>query len=288
MANSMPNLILKPTFPLDGDRIESRSWILRFRHPLTWIMPAVGALLPFFAGMEPSLGVIGGVLGLIGVGYFWRKRNFVFRSRVVRDLIAESNEQQDRQLAEIVESYRERGMHHYAVALGKFILLKQNIESEVHDGPGGVSAFSEEIENLVDKLCANVCREFEFAAALDEELGHVLTSRSDERLEDLQERRSDVLMAISHSYNTLYETLERVERRMEELEKPEPEPSLELLKEEIAEARKVEAESANTDEVILDSLREEIDWAEEARERFGDTSEADLGRGTVTEEGGSE
>ena len=66
---------------------------------------------------------------------------------------------------------------------------------------------NEQIERLVDTLCASVCREFDKVSLLDTRLGDVLISGNTEALEKLQSERTQVLESIMTAYATLYQSL---------------------------------------------------------------------------------
>ncbi|NNE92366.1 MAG: hypothetical protein HKN23_12020 [Verrucomicrobiales bacterium] len=269
-ATSVPRLILKPTFPLDQNEIERRCRAERISHPITWGSILGAAILPWLAtdGVFPALFGMMVCFGFaaLGISIFWSGKQQEITSKVVEEMISESNAEQDRRLSKIVAQYRGRGMHHYATALGKFLLLKQNIEKRLHPG-GQVTEMSEQIERLVDSLCANVCREFDKVAELDRQLGDVLISGEKARLESLQSDRTEVLEAIMQAYGTIYETLDSVVdfddtgELVPELKSGEPNP-----------------ETGLTDAVS--SLKKEIEMAKRIRDRLhipdADAEDADF------------
>ena len=202
-------IVLKPTFPLDEAEINRRSLWRKVEHPVSWGIPLVclAAGIALQSGLWPVVLLLTG--GIFGVNWFWKHRSREVMAEVIEGMIAESNRTQDQKLSGIIRSYRARGLHHYATALGKFLLLKQHIEKRLHAGRAseGITPTVEQVEKLVDNVCGAVCREFHKAASLDGELGDVLTSRDRSRLEALQKSRDEVLEAIMHAYETLYEAL---------------------------------------------------------------------------------
>lgn len=201
---------LKPTFPLDGNRIRLRTKFAVLCHPVTW---GTGALCL-------SLAVLGGsalasvpllAAGLTGVLAYWSNNLAEVKARVVRGLIAESNTKQDKQLAKVVEQFRTRGFAHYAMALGQFLLLKQRIEREVHAG-GTPTPQGEHIDSLVDQIASAACRQFYHLSRIDEKISRAITSTDTEALRTLEAEHADVLLRIQQSYLTIYESLEALLR----------------------------------------------------------------------------
>lgn len=206
---AVSQIVLKPTFPLDEAEISRRSFWKKAQHPVSWGL--LGLSLTAGVAMQSGLWpvVILMTAGVFGVQWFWRTRSRKVQAEVIQEMIAESNCEQDLKLSGIVRSYRARGLHHYAAALGKFLLLKQHIEERLHSGRDGhaIAPMVEQVEKLVDSVCGAVCREFHAAASLDGELAEVLTSRDQSKLDRLQGNRTEVLEAIMHAYETLYESL---------------------------------------------------------------------------------
>ena len=206
-------LILKPTFPLNKTEISERSRKVKLSHPLTWISFGGGAILPFLVTSNLPAAIFGAFIGLgiagVAMSAFWQGRHARIEAQVVEEMISESNAEQDRKLSKIVAQYRSRGLHQYAAALGKFLLLKKGIEKRLHPD-GKVTQTSEQIERLVDTLCASVCREFDKVSLLDTRLGDVLISGNTKALEKLQSERTQVLESIMTAYATLYQSLESV------------------------------------------------------------------------------
>ena len=206
-------LILKPTFPLNKAEISERSRKVKLSHPLTWLSFGGAAILPFLVTSNLPAAIFGALVCLgiaeVAMSAFWQGRHARIEAQVVEEMISESNAEQDRKLSKIVAQYRSRGLHQYAAALGKFLLLKKGIEKRLHPD-GKVTQTSEQIERLVDTLCASVCREFDKVSLLDTRLGDVLISGNTEALEKLQSERTQVLESIMTAYATLYQSLESV------------------------------------------------------------------------------
>ena len=278
--------VLKPTFPLDEAEIERRSFWRKASHPISWgllgLCLAGGIMLQ--SGIWPVVGLLTG--GIFGVQWFWKNRGGEVVAEVIQEMVAESNLAQDYKLSGIIQSYRRRGLYHYAAALGKFLLLKQHIEKRLHTGREGqpVTPTIEQVEKLVDHVCGAVCREFHKAASLDGELAEVLTSRDKSKLERLQQDRSEVLEAIMHAYEALYESLASIldleaareanapdlkEQTRQHLDQPDLNDVVEKLREESRLARRVRERLA-----ISEAGRDEPDYGVFTSEGGGDSFDA--------------
>ncbi len=253
-------LVLKPTFPLDESEIGRRALSKQVNHPVSWV--TLGTCLA--AGIAIQNGIWPVVLltaaGAVGVAFYWLQRAGSVEAEVIEEMVAESNRDQDAKLSRIIDSYRRRGMPHFAAALGKFLFLKQRIEGRLYDRREGatITPTEEKVETLVDTLCGVVCHEFHKAASLDRELADVLTSRDRSRLHRLQETRTALLEAVMHDYETLHESLAAL------LE-------LDTAREALASDLGTEAErpldTANLDDVV-EELREEARLARRVRDRL--------------------
>ncbi|HEY1120968.1 MAG TPA: hypothetical protein VGE67_05190 [Haloferula sp.] len=193
-----------PTFPMDDVRIRDRSRETMLRSPLTWVPLLIATAAGFWLGTDiPGFILLWSVTAVL-VTRHWKKRRHAVDALSLRELIEESNEAQDQELKRIIGNLQSKGMHQYALCLGRFLLLKQKIEKEVHRGKH-LSLFSEEVEKGVDGICAEVCREITGIRAREVELGEVLTSRDPGRLERLENARRQSHAAILHAYTSLYQ-----------------------------------------------------------------------------------
>lgn len=194
-----------PTFPVDDERIRIRRWERIAKSPLT-----IGAILAAGGlGFAMGAGLIGFVaiyaLTAMGLRKYWEKQVPALDAASLRDLIHESNRAQDEELKRIICHLNSSGQSQYALCLGRFLVLKQKIESEVHRGRH-LSSFATEIEKGVDGICAEVCREITRLREREEEVGEVLTSRDPSRLDRLDAARRESQAAILHAYTSLYQT----------------------------------------------------------------------------------
>ena len=194
-----------PTFPLDAKQIRNRMWRRVALSPLTLAgaIVAVAATALTRSGLPGLVGLTTLMSG--GVAAYWYQNKDRLTAEVVHQLVAESNDRQDIELARIVGQLRANGYHQYATCLGKFLLLKQHVESELHRDRR-LTGKKQEIEMLVDSLCDGICSELTTLTSLESQLADVLTSGDHRRLQELTERRQQHYERIMHAYRTLYDT----------------------------------------------------------------------------------
>ncbi|MEM8955529.1 MAG: hypothetical protein AAGD22_15350 [Verrucomicrobiota bacterium] len=200
---------MAPTFPLEDAEIKRRVMTARLLHPLT-VGVGLGcvALALFLRG-----GIFGflalAAIGVAGLAAWWKNHGARLEAKVIQAMILESNEAQDRKLAGIVARYRRLRLYHYASALGKFILLKKQIEKELHKDEI-LTEDKKQIDSLVDQICAAVCRQFAKLSELDRATAATLTSGDSTQLKTLEKTRTEVLERIMHAYNTVHETYQHL------------------------------------------------------------------------------
>jgi hypothetical protein len=190
---------------MDDVRIGERSRETILRSPLTWVPLLIAAAAGFAldAGVPGFVILLGATTAL--VIRYWKKQRPAVDAASLRELIGESNAAQDQELKRIIGHLNSSGQSQYALCLGRFLVLKQKIESEVHRGRH-LSGFATEIEKGVDGICAEVCREITRLREREEEVGEVLTSRDPSRLDRLDAARRESQAAILHAYTSLYQT----------------------------------------------------------------------------------
>ncbi|MCW1884122.1 hypothetical protein OKA04_05230 [Luteolibacter flavescens] len=193
-----------PTFPMDDVRIRERSRELMLRSPITWtpLILAGAAGIALDAGLAGFVILFGATAAL--VSRYWKKRRPAIDATSLRELIGESNAAQDDELKRIINNLSAKGLHQYALCLGRFLFLKQKIEKDVHRGKH-LAVFAQEVEKGVDGICAEVCREITDIRKREERLGDVLTSRDPALLERLESARRESHAAILHAYTSLYQ-----------------------------------------------------------------------------------
>lgn len=213
-----------PTFPIDDRRVRERRRAKIAVSPLT-IGSVVGATaLGFAAGS----GVVGFValyaLTALGLRWFWSRRLADIDADSLREMIAESNAEQDLEMNRIIRELDQRHRPQYAVCLARFLLLKQKIETELHCGSRR-SPHAPEIEARVDGICAEVCSEITQVLEREGQRADVLTSLDESPLERLATAQRQSHASILHAYTTLYQThaeLLDLESLMRPVEVPPP------------------------------------------------------------------
>lgn len=222
---------LKPTFPLDEAKISRLKREAIWRSPGLLARRTVANFMHFLAPTADfSKDVMAG----------WKDRDEELTARVVHQMIAESNDGQDEEIRKLVRNLNGVGKWQYAVSLGKFLLLKQHIETSLHQG-SKLTDRKKEIEKLVDSLCQEVCQEIFEIATESDQLAEVLTSGDQSRLDTFSERVSTGHSRMMHAYATLSGTAERLVVLMEpgterpdatERKKSELDRLIEVLREE--------------------------------------------------------
>ena len=139
----------------------------------------------------------------------WEQKTSELESVAIQELIHESNAKQDADLNRIITALGSMGFHQYAICLGKFLLLKQHIEDELHQD-GQLTRKKAEIEQLVDALCHSICNEITELTELESQLADVLTSQDATRLEYVSQRRTKCHQRLQHAYQTVNDTTQRL------------------------------------------------------------------------------
>ena len=191
---------LSPTFPLDAAEIRKLKRQLIWRSPRLLAMRTfanlAGVLLPrsdFASDMKAS----------------WTESDDELTARVVQGLIARSNAGQDEKIRQLMRNLNGVGKWQYAISLGKILMLKQHIESDLHRD-SRLTERKKEIEILVDSLCQEVCQEIYEIANLNDQLSEILVSGEQSRLDELTERVSKGHSRIMQSYSTLAGTANKL------------------------------------------------------------------------------
>ena len=140
---------------------------------------------------------------------YWKDLDNNLTADVVRELLHESNRHQDARLTGLIDQLHASGSSQYAISIGKFLLLKQQIEQQLH-AEGELTERKQNIERLVDSLCSEVCQQIQRLALLDGRLAEVLTSREPESLERLSELRVAGHRRVLEAYGSLYDTAQNL------------------------------------------------------------------------------
>ncbi|MEK7951038.1 hypothetical protein [Luteolibacter soli] len=248
-----------PTFPMDEGRIRDRSREMMLRSPSTWVPLLIAGAVGFAleAGMAGFVLLLGVTAAL--VFRYWNKQRPAVDAASVRELIGESNAEQDQELKRIIGNLTSKGLPQYAQGLGRFLSLKQKIEKEVHHSKH-LAVFSQEVEKGVDGICAEVCREITGIRAREEGLGEILTSRDPTRLDRLESARNKSHAAILNAYTSLYQVHAEILGLVSDpLERKTPEDAKDQPGQRLQE--------------ILGGLRDEADMIARTHERIRRTLE---------------
>ena len=204
---------LKPTFPLDENKIRLRKLKHIFKSPLTGIALVGAVILSKLAGFE-EVGTTG-VLGAAAAGLysFWKTKNSDLENKAISELVRESNLAQDSELLRITTRLRSQGHMQYSNSLGRFLLLKQRIEQRLHQD-GKITEKKKEIEILVDSICAGVCDELTELASLERRLTDVLTSGDQSELRSLTERQTECHNRVMQAYTTISQTASQIDQML--------------------------------------------------------------------------
>lgn len=198
VQNQVPSVHLVPTFPLDEMRIRR----LRYRAILTRPRLLVARCAAAFAALAP-LSTASRTNGIRATAVStWKELDRELVLEIVRTLIDESNREQDESIQQMILQLKRSGNLEYGITLGKFLLLKQRVERELHmDGP--VTDRKQEIEKLVDSVCLEVCHEMSRLSGAKTRLTKALTSGQEQDLEELEKETSAANRRIMTAYSTL-------------------------------------------------------------------------------------
>lgn len=192
---------LRPTFPLDENRIQRMKRDLIWRSPRLIFGQALGRMAAAFrdAGFDAETSLAKRCLD------WWLDVEQDLTAQVVEQLVSESNNTQDESIRGMIRQLEDRGRNQYAISLGRVLLLKQHIEEGLHRD-GQLTDQKVEIEKLVDSICQEICNELYRIATGHDQLANILTSRDSDKLD----QASDTLRAqhtrIMHAYATLFDT----------------------------------------------------------------------------------
>ena len=145
---------LRPTFPLDEDRIQRMKRDLIWRSPRLIVGQALGRIAASLkaAGINAETSLVNRCLD------WWSDLEQELTAKVIRQLVTESNLEQDDSIRTMIRHLEQVGRTQYAISLGRVLLLKQHIEHGLHHD-GELTDRKAEIERLVDSICQEVCNE---------------------------------------------------------------------------------------------------------------------------------
>lgn len=234
------------TFPLDRSRIRKEKWKAALGSPITWapLLPAVGAFvflgLPWW-GLGLALFAIGG-----GLAYYWRGEGKKIEARLIREMIAESNDAQDRELAQSLLALREGGHEVHAEKLLVVLGRKRLIEEELHRDGAELTPQKEEVEQLIDTLAFGVRDQLNKLVTMEAELARPVYQTDDTASANLIARIEEGREQINRATQTIDDTLRNLNTILNPVgdtthlgAAPELDRVIERLQEESAIAKRV-------------------------------------------------
>lgn len=194
-----------PTFPLPDDVIRREKLSALITSPLIWIPQILVLLTGLYLKWKWWIIIIAMIATLIICALIWQARSPKLSKKITRRIIKSSNENQDSELLARVQQFEKDGMDGYAVTLGKFIHLKQQIEKELHSGNDELSKGAQEVERMVDSLCFGVADQFDSATEIERRLARLTSSESGQQ-EKLAAARKEILSQVIEGYKSLCKT----------------------------------------------------------------------------------
>lgn len=193
----------RTTFPLDKEEISRERISIALRSPLTWIPLLLVLGLGILLKLPPLVIAIALLVILVALFFFWRAQTRFLEKRVTGHLIKRSNSKQDRAILEQMADLGKSGRDGYAITLGKFLQLKQAIETELLSD-GVADKGEQNLETLVDTLCAGVSEQFTAIQRIERRQSAI--SRAADEYERLEASRRELLGQIIDSFKTLKRT----------------------------------------------------------------------------------
>jgi hypothetical protein len=189
---------LDPTFPIDEARIRARYRRQLSQAPYLYGWLVIGKLAHWFQRFESEVTQRFCRWG----SERWSLVHQSLMLRSIRELASESNVQQDEAILRMMSQLSEAAQPQYAICLGKFLLLKQDIERELHRD-SAIDERRKHLENLVDSVCNEVCRDIFRLSKANDALAEVLTTGSANDLDSHSKQLNEGHARISHAYGTL-------------------------------------------------------------------------------------
>ena len=225
--------------------VQRHKWRARLSSPITWVNVLILGLLCWFVPWPwyVKLGLFLTVLAAIA--FYWRITGQALDRRILKQLIIKTNTKQASALAQRAKDLDRVHASDLAITLGRFIELKQEIETEMHRGNHDVPEGAGDVEALVDKLCDGVADELESLAQVQRRLARPDLQVSEEQTSKLKGKQSELVQCISDAYKTLVETRGNLDAILRPVSLDLPQQKTQLtdvivkLKEETNIARKV-------------------------------------------------
>lgn len=210
VRSKVASIQIDPTFPIDEKRIRKlKNEKIRQSPRLLGLWDLHLTCSAFSKIRFPPL-----VMLKEQVANWWQAADDQLTYDSVRQLIDDSNKKQDSIIQKMIEQLYQAHQLQYAISLGKFLMLKQDIEKEIH-ADKVLDDRRERVEILVDSICQEVCNEISTLAMLDSNLAVVLTSSEPEKLQKLTQQTIESHTRILHAYTTLADTATQLGRLLQ-------------------------------------------------------------------------
>jgi hypothetical protein len=194
---------IRPTYPLDEKEIVrlKRAAIMRSPRLIALYLAGLFAGSPTRENARKSW--------ISHLADLWRDADEELSLQAVWELVHNSNQEQDQRISQMIHSLNVAGKRQYGISLGKFLLLKQRIEQELHIDPSP-NPRKAKVETVVDSICQEVCHEIFRLSKLDDQLANVLTSSNVNDLSKHQDSLHHMHERIMKAYTLLSETAEQL------------------------------------------------------------------------------
>ncbi len=231
----------RPTFPLSPQDVAVEKWKRVLRSPWSW---APVAASPFLFLIHPLAGLAGLVGVSVSIGRYWKHHLPQIEEAVVRELIEESNEDQDRFLKRQISTLHKYKCHDYAKRLERFLEIKREMERVLHSKEGALAPADEKIGKLIDTLCFEAADELRRLADIRYRLKKRRKRLRRDEVERLKRQQKALEETVRHAQDTLTETQKQLQTIVDPLAQTTPkrsalEDTIAKLKEEAAIAQRV-------------------------------------------------
>ena len=206
---------IRSTFPIPDGKLRARKWKIALGSPVTWApyLPVVGAL----TFLDVGLGWFAALFAVVtaGVSVYWKTHTQKLENKLLEELIAESNDAQDRHLAEVATGLSQRGYNDYASTMGSFLNKKQKIEKAIHAERDEITSAKREVERLTDAVAFGVSDQLTRLADLDDRLFRSPVPLTEDQKANIEQARSAVSEQVHSAWNTLEDTWQNLSRLLD-------------------------------------------------------------------------
>ncbi|MEO0414320.1 MAG: hypothetical protein AAF226_05150 [Verrucomicrobiota bacterium] len=215
---------IRSTFPIPKSKIRKKKWAMGIKSPVT--------LAPLLTTVATSPAIIahpligGGAAAVAGAGVigYWAIKHKALDQKIIEQLVAESNKEQDNALKARVHNLHGRGHTDYALSLASFLECKQKIEKALHNDPT-VTQQKEQIEKLVDRITFGASDQLKLLAEFDEKLrcsdGPLLSFAQKQNINRARHEISDRLHQAFQTLESTWTNLGEVLDPTTHLQKPD-------------------------------------------------------------------